>query len=180
MGIEVAKNLDKYIKAREPDYEAGKIERILKGSTKMTGRLLHYFPVEEKDIDPNVKWCGWHNDHGTLTGLCSAIYIDNDGKEVSRDKVEDDKSGLFAMNRDHEVVKIRIPPHSLAFQIGESGQIHSGGLLKATPHCVISNPKTTGISRNTFACFLEPNFEEIMNTPNGVSDKVYKLSLIHI
>ena len=114
-GIEVSKNLDKYIKAREPQYEEGRIERTLRESKKMTGRLLHYFPQQKKDFDPNVKWCGWHNDHGTLTGLCSAIYLDKDGNEMARDLIEDEKSGLFAMNRDHEVVKIRIPQDSLAF-----------------------------------------------------------------
>jgi isopenicillin N synthase-like dioxygenase len=47
--------------------------------------------------------------------------------------------------------------------------------LKATPHCVISKPSTNGISRNTLAVFLEPNFEDIMNSPKGVDpNNVYK------
>lgn len=96
-------------------------------STKMTGRLLHYFPVSE-DIDTsNMKWCGWHNDHGTITGLCSAMYLDKDFNEVDPATLEDDQSGLFAMNRNHQQVRIKIPKHALAFQIGESAQIHSGG-----------------------------------------------------
>jgi hypothetical protein len=36
------------------------------------GRLLHYFPLREEDLagakdDPD-QWCGWHKDHGSLTG----------------------------------------------------------------------------------------------------------------
>ena len=75
--------MDLYVKAREPKYETGKLERILKQSRKATARLLHYFPVEQLKIDKkDMQWCGWHNDHGTLTGLVSAMYIDRDGKEL--------------------------------------------------------------------------------------------------
>ena len=28
-------------------------------------------------------WCGWHNDHGSLTGLVPAMYMNREGKEVS-------------------------------------------------------------------------------------------------
>lgn len=43
--------------------------------------------------------------------------------------------------------------------------------MKATPHMVMSNPISNGISRNTFALFLNPNFDEIMSTPDGHSAK---------
>ena len=119
IGVEVAKNLDKYVKARCSTYKENQIETHLRKSTRTTGRLLHYFPVDE-DIDiTDMKWCGWHNDHGTLTGLCSAMYLDKDFNEVAPEEIEDDVSGLFAMTRDHQEVKIKIPQNSLAFQIGE-------------------------------------------------------------
>jgi hypothetical protein len=125
----MARNLDRYVKSRLPDYEQNTLENVLKNSRKMTGRLLHYFPVAE-DVDmTNMKWCGWHNDHGTITGLCSAMYLDKDYNEVDPASIEDDVSGLFAMNRQSEEVRIKIPRDSLAFQIGESAQIHSGGRL---------------------------------------------------
>jgi isopenicillin N synthase-like dioxygenase len=175
IGIELAKNIDSYIKARAPTYENGTLEKILRNSTKMTGRLLHYFPVDEEVANKDMKWCGWHNDHGTLTGLCSALYLDKDQNEVDPNDIEDTESGLFAMNRKYEQIKIKIPQNSLAFQIGESAQIHSGGLLKATPHCVISKPNTKGISRNTMAMFLEPNFSDVMNIPEGMDpENVHK------
>uniref|UniRef100_A0A7S3K877 Uncharacterized protein n=1 Tax=Euplotes crassus TaxID=5936 RepID=A0A7S3K877_EUPCR len=175
VGIEIAKNLDKYIKANCPKYQDGQIEKHLRESTRTTGRLLHYFPVSE-DIDiTDMKWCGWHNDHGTLTGLCSAMYLDENFNEVSPDTIEDDDSGLFAMTRNHEEVKIKIPQNSLAFQIGECSQIVSGGLLCATPHSVVSKPSTDGISRNTFALFLEPNPFEDLKIPEGTdAGYVYK------
>lgn len=132
VGFQVAKNLDSYIKSKLDAYEDGTLERILRNSTKVTGRLLHYFPVTEGVDMSKMKWSGWHNDHGTLSGLCSGMYLDKDFNEVSPDEVEDEESGLFAMNRNKEKVKIRIPKDALAIQIGESAQIHSGGkILKA-------------------------------------------------
>ena len=46
----------------------------------------------------------------------------------------------------------------LLLQVGESMQIHSGGLLRATPHFVrsASSPAAAGVSRNTFAVFMQP------------------------
>ena len=51
-----------------------------------------------------------------------------------------------------------VPVVQLAFQVGESMQVHSGGLLQATPHFVraCSGPAAAGVSRNTFAVFMQP------------------------
>lgn len=59
----------------------------------------------------------------------------------------------------------------LAFQLGESTQIHSGGFLEATPHCVVRSEELAGkkIGRNTFALFLEPDPLEKMEVPQGVN-----------
>ena len=57
------------------------------------------------------------------------MYLDADGHEIPASELETEGSGLFAMNRQGEIVKIQIPRNSLAFQIGESTQILSGGLL---------------------------------------------------
>jgi len=35
------------------------------------------------------------------------------------------------------MARITIPKEMLAFQLGESSQILSGGYLEATPHCVV-------------------------------------------
>jgi isopenicillin N synthase-like dioxygenase len=74
------------------------------------------------------------------------------------------------------MARIAIPPQMLAFQIGESAHIKTGGYLEATPHCVVRSSEIAGknISRNTFALFMEPDDLEIMKTPDGVDpDKVY-------
>jgi isopenicillin N synthase-like dioxygenase len=50
-------------------------------------------------------------------------------------------------------------------------QIHSGGLLQATPHFVrsASSPAAAGVSRNTFAVFMQPRWDEPMEPPGGCS-----------
>jgi isopenicillin N synthase-like dioxygenase len=54
--------------------------------------------------------------------------------------------------------------------MGEATQIHSGGLLRATPHCVrgISGPSASGVSRATLAVFMQPQWDEPMDLPPGV------------
>jgi hypothetical protein len=54
------------------------------------------------------------------------MYTDDDGKEV---KVEEKSGGLFAQNRFTDKAQISIPPNMLAFQLGESAQIITGGYL---------------------------------------------------
>jgi isopenicillin N synthase-like dioxygenase len=53
-------------------------------------------------------------------------------------------------------------------------QILSGGKLKATSHAVVGLPPSSSssdnfdnISRNTFAVFIEPNFDEKLVIPEG-------------
>ena len=75
------------------------------------------------------------------------------------------------------MAKIAIPKHMMGFQLGESTQIHTGGFLEATPHCVIRNAQLAGkrICRNSFPLFMEPNFPEVMKTPEGIDpENVYK------
>ena len=61
-----------------------------------------------------------------MTALTSAMYIDENGKEVS---IEKNDGGLYARNRFTDMARIAIPSDMLAFQLGESTQIHTGGYL---------------------------------------------------
>lgn len=47
-----------------------------------------------------------------------------------------------------------------------------GGLLQATPHAVrgmsaYADGRTSGVTRETFAVFMEPNWDGDMNVPDG-------------
>lgn len=88
VGVLVAKQCDKYVKSRCESYVDRKLVRIIETSLCCKARLLHYFPREadlgsaEEDDGNFSSWCGWHNDHGSLTGLTSAMYMDSNGEIV--------------------------------------------------------------------------------------------------
>ena len=65
-------------------------------------RLLHYFSRTPEEVAASVaeaeanddefsSWCGWHNDHGSLTGLVSAMFLDENGQVVEN---KDPQAGL--------------------------------------------------------------------------------------
>ena len=103
--------------------------------------------------------CGWHNDHGSLTGVVPALYF-KDGK-VIKEGSPDPQAGLYVKSRQGQTHKVVAPPNSLLFQIGETAQIHSGE-YQATPHAV-RGANIAGISRTAFARFMEPNMDEVMS-----------------
>lgn len=168
----VAKQCDRYVAKHESKYPSNRLSQIIHSSRTAKARLLHYFPSGPSGEED--KWCGWHNDHGSLTGLFPAMYLNPEGQQVPS---PDSQAGLYIRCRAGNVVKVAMPPNGLAFQIGETAQIHSGGLLQATPHCV-RGPKSSageGISRQTFAVFMEPEWDEAMDAPADTpTEKVVK------
>jgi isopenicillin N synthase-like dioxygenase len=75
-----------------------------------------------------------------------------------------ERAGLFVRTRTGKLLQVKLPPDALAFQIGETSQIHTGGILQATPHAVRG---TSGASRQTYAQFMEPEFDFPMTIPSG-------------
>lgn len=135
------------------------------------GRLLHYYPKPAASGAPaatpdDAAWCGWHNDNSVLTALAPAIYFDDaTGERVSAP----DGAGLLAYSREGVKTRVPAPPQdSVLFQIGEAAQILSGGALIATPHAVAVG-EMVGVSRESFALFIEPDFDEPMAVPDGCS-----------
>eukprot|EP00475_Leptophrys_vorax_P011710 TRINITY_DN1824_c0_g1_i1.p1 TRINITY_DN1824_c0_g1~~TRINITY_DN1824_c0_g1_i1.p1 ORF type:complete len:404 (+),score=106.47 TRINITY_DN1824_c0_g1_i1:54-1214(+) len=171
VGQALAKHCDYFVESQvstENMSEKGKLARILETSTNCKARMLHYFPVVKQDGRDGQKWCGWHNDHGSLTGLVPAMYFKGD-KACGLEDIPQ-SAGLYIRTRNGETVQVKVPSNCLAFQIGETAQIHSGGVLEATPHYV-SNGKDGdqcfGISRETLAVFLEPQWDEPMDLPKS-------------
>lgn len=114
---------------------------------------------------PDTYHCSFHNDHGSLTGLCSAMYFDTaTGQQVP---CPDPDAGLFIRSRSGQLVHVAVPADALAFQIGETAQVHSGGVLLATPHCVRAamGPGAAGVARGTMAVFMEPEPAHAMACP---------------
>jgi len=177
VGILLSRHCDNFVRSKVPDYPAHRLKTVVETSRTPKARLLHYFPLSEKQgllqgaedtVESISSWCGWHNDHGSLPGLTAAMYIDENGKEVAN---PDPKAGLYIRARNGRLVKAAVPADRLIFQIGETAQIHSGGVLQATPHCVrgAQGEKARGIARDTFAVFMEPMWMERMDVPPSVS-----------
>eukprot|EP00756_Hemistasia_phaeocysticola_P042229 Hpha_TRINITY_DN16958_c1_g2::TRINITY_DN16958_c1_g2_i1::g.55036::m.55036 len=162
----VARHADHFVAQQLPGYRPGKLESVVADSLNCKARLLHYFPIaadkapETGDLEFS-DWCGWHNDHGSLTGLVPGMYLDAKGEEVP---CPDAQAGLYIKSRNGRLVRVCLPPGSLAFQIGETSQIHTGGVLQATPHAV-RGAAAPGISRESFAIFMEPEFSGDMDMP---------------
>ena len=125
VGELVAMQVDKYVNSKCAAYESDRLTRVIRSSKCCKARLLHYFARTTDEIaameadngagDGFSSWCGWHNDHGSLTGLVSAMYID---KEFNIVENTDSTAGLYARSRSSELVKVNIPQNHIAFQIG--------------------------------------------------------------
>lgn len=100
---------------------------------------------------------------GSLTCLAPGMFLDDKGQEVTNVPAG---AGLFVQTRSGQVVRVSMPPTVCGFQIGETSQIQTGGLLQATPHAVKS-ASLPGVTRESFAVFLEPHFDEPLEIPQG-------------
>jgi len=97
VGKLVACQCDRYVSSINPQYPANRLKDVIESSMCCKARLLHYYPKlitsdnsnVNESIDDNINndlefssWCGWHNDHGSLTGLVSAIFLNELGQEI--------------------------------------------------------------------------------------------------
>lgn len=198
----MARACDRYAVANIEGYKKGYLEHVVKTSLTTKARLLHYFPTtlppspeQERDADnksDNNKddddddWCATHVDHGCLTGLTSAMFIDEAQIDTASaiaaalsssssnlsplpelPTSPDPQAGLYIRSRTGEIVKVNIPKDCLAFQTGEALELITQGKFRAVPHFVKGARATADgrkIARNTLAVFTQPNLgEEVSN-----------------
>ncbi|MBF5044880.1 isopenicillin N synthase family oxygenase [Aggregicoccus sp. 17bor-14] len=180
VGMLVAEQCDRYVAARlgERFPDDLRLARLVRESRACKARLLYYFAINE-DATPRTRdsWCGWHSDHGSLTALCPAMYFEAEpgALQPSRSDIAlpDPEAGLYVRTRGGQERKVIIPRDCIAFQIGESSQITTGGLLRATPHAVqaLAYPASRNISRATFAVFMQPDNDVRMRAPEGTPER---------
>lgn len=201
IAVLVAGACDRYAVKAVEGYGEGYLQRVVKTSTTTKARLLHYFPAEgkeaagtngdlecsngagngdRKDVDED-DWCSTHLDHGCLTGLTSAMFVDEStppsNSSGSRKPIEelpkspDPSSGLYIRSRGGETVKVNIPRDCLAFQTGEALELITKGKFKAVPHFVkgVSGHVGGRTARNTLAVFTQPNLEELVDREKGIT-----------
>jgi hypothetical protein len=91
VGTLVAAQCDVYVKKQCSAYPDRRLAKVIESSLCCKARLLHYFDCSHdlnredssnNSHDPFSSWCGWHNDHGSLTGLVSAMFVDAEGNQV--------------------------------------------------------------------------------------------------
>ena len=195
----VARACDEYAEKEIPTYSPGYLEHIVKNSTTTKARLLHYFPADPKDVKPpgekvDDDWCATHLDHGCLTGLTSAMFI-NETRQVPAIPITyaynpkflpsleelpsspDPTAGLYIQSRSGKTVQVKIPKDCIAFQTGEALERITKGKFRAVPHFVrgvrpgIADGENEGgrIARNTLAVFTQPNLDEIVDPDQDIT-----------
>jgi isopenicillin N synthase-like dioxygenase len=174
----VARACDRYAVKNVPQYQEGYLEHVVKTSISTKARLLHYYAPTanqgEGESSPD-DWCATHLDHGCLTGLTSAMFIDEAANppyiksefsplpELS--SPPDPAAGLYIHSRSGQVTKVNIPKDCLAFQTGEALEVITKGKFRAVPHFVKGAAPGKGgqVARNTLAVFTQPNLWEMVD-----------------
>ncbi|KAK2597348.1 hypothetical protein QQS21_006045 [Conoideocrella luteorostrata] len=179
VGVLVARACDRFAEQEIAGYPKGYLEHVVSTSSTTKARLLHYFPqdVRHNDGTSEDDWCATHLDHGCLTGLTSAMFIDEKKVDpavpgdvalngASLPQLEelpaspDASAGLYILSRTGETYQVKIPRDCIAFQTGETLERITAGKFKAVPHYVrgVRAAVSGGaIARNTLAVFTQPN-----------------------
>ncbi|KJZ71597.1 hypothetical protein HIM_08991 [Hirsutella minnesotensis 3608] len=185
VAVLVARACDRYAETEIKGYPRGYLEHVVSTSNTTKARLLHYFPQGPDSDEPagadDDDWCATHLDHGCLTGLTSAMFIDEHkvspavpegvgaANGASLPPLEelpsspDPSAGLYIKSRTGETVQVKIPRDCIAFQTGEALERITAGRFKAVPHFVkgVGASVSNGhIARNTLAVFTQPNLGE--------------------
>ncbi|KAH6681123.1 hypothetical protein F5X68DRAFT_269885 [Plectosphaerella plurivora] len=188
VAVLVARACDRFAEREIQNYPQGYLEHVVSSSNTTKARLLHYFPqtqsaiADTNGIDADDDWCATHLDHGCLTGLTSAMFIDEGAvstavppaSELNSTSASlpplaelpaspDPRAGLYIKSRTGETVQVKIPRDCIAFQTGEALERITNGKFKAVPHFVrgVRAEVSDGrIARNTLAVFTQPNLGE--------------------
>lgn len=190
VAVLVARACDRFAEKDIPGYPKGYLEHVVKTSSTSKARLLHYYPQGANEGGAEDDWCATHLDHGCLTGLTSAMFIDEKETDPSVPKdvtskngaslpplnelpaSPDPSAGLYIHSRTGETVQVKIPRDCIAFQTGETLERITAGRFKAVPHYVRgvrANVSDGRVARNTLAVFTQPNLEEDVDTEQHLS-----------
>ncbi|KAI0160826.1 hypothetical protein GGR57DRAFT_456366 [Xylariaceae sp. FL1272] len=173
----VARACDRFAEKEIDGYPNGYLEKVVKSSSTTKARLLHYYPMPDEALEKGAEednWCAVHKDHGCLTGLTSAMFVDELKTDVKVPKSPgttllptleelpsspDPDAGLWIKDRKGVPVQVKIPRDCIAFQTGEALERITNGKFKAVEHSV-RGAYAKGVARNTLAVFTQPNLED--------------------
>lgn len=181
VAVLVARACDRFAEKEIQGYPKGYLEHVVSTSNTTKARLLHYYPQGREDAADGDEddWCATHLDHGCLTGLTSAMFIDEGETDTAVPAAAagssslptlaelpaspDPSAGLYIKSRSGETFQVKIPRDCIAFQTGEALERITAGKFKAVPHFVrgVKASVSDGrIARNTLAVFTQPNLGE--------------------
>ncbi|CAM1504662.1 Fc.00g022530.m01.CDS01 [Cosmosporella sp. VM-42] len=183
VAVLVARACDRFAETEIQGYPKGYLEHVVSTSNTTKARLLHYYPQEADPVagdGDEDDWCATHLDHGCLTGLTSAMFIDEHTNPATVPPIPhatsaslpplpelptspDPSAGLYIKSRTGETVQVKIPRDCIAFQTGEALERITAGRFKAVPHFVRGvRASVSGgrVARNTLAVFTQPNLGE--------------------
>lgn len=180
--VMLSKHIDALAESRVEGYSKDLLYNAMRETEKAKGRLLYYFPLEEKANGGNAgaakkedNWIGWHNDSGFLTSLAGDLYVDDEtGNPLPASEV-DPEAGLYVADRSGESIHVSIPQDCMAVQIGECLQILTGGVVVATPHCVRGprpgwkgpGSSSARVARISHPCFIDSKPTFPLRMPEG-------------
>lgn len=178
VGRDLAWHCDRYVESATGDAPFTALHDALESSRAQKGRLLHYFPAaassetgaEATPADgASDLWCGFHNDHGCLTGLVAGEYYDTLHNRVLP-TAPDAGCGLHVAPRGGAATtRVGFAADELAFQTGEAAQLLSGGVLAATAHGVRA-ARAPHVARSALAVFLQPDPDAPLAAPRWADD----------
>lgn len=191
----VARACDQFAQQEIPGYATGYLERMVRESTTTKARLLHYFPAAATETETKTmnsdeaedSWCATHLDHGCLTGLTSAMFLDESSSTFSNmaelPSSPSPQSGLYIRDRNDKVHKVSIPRDCLAFQTGEALELITQGRFRAVPHFVKGVDAKEcehgqKIARNTLAVFTQPNLDEVVDGRTGLTFREFARGVV--
>lgn len=187
VAVLVARAMDRFAETEIEGYPKGYLEHVVQTSNTTKARLLHYYPQgsdsesKKEEGGDEDDWCATHLDHGCLTGLTSAMFIDEQATSTAvppsatsttgaslpplteLPSSPDPAAGLYIKSRGGETFQVKIPRDCIAFQTGEALERITEGKFKAVPHFVrgVAPGVSDGrVARNTLAVFTQPNLGE--------------------
>ncbi|KAL2510726.1 2-oxoglutarate (2OG) and Fe(II)-dependent oxygenase superfamily protein [Abeliophyllum distichum] len=176
LGLCLAQICDKVIGGHE-------LEQSLLQSGTAKGRLIHYHSpidnffikeaakrkgprISEVNLGNEVKLCDdkkldlwqqWHYDYGIFTVLTAPMFmLSNSNHELEYENPSDHTYLQILDPEKNRVLMVKASMESFIFQVGESADVLSKGMLRATLHCVCRPKKMKNLSRETFVVFLQP------------------------
>ncbi len=198
VAVLVARACDRFAEREIAGYPTAYLEKVVSSSTTTKARLLHYFPQEagpETAGGGEDDWCATHLDHGCLTGLTSAMFVDEtkSGAAVALPLEStvlppleelaaspDPAAGLYIVSRAGETVQVKIRG-TACLPDGRGPREDNGGQVQAVPHFVRGARAAVGsgrIARNTLAVFTQPNLGEEVDMERHITFGEFARSII--